>query len=381
ECGADFAAAQASFRLGLISVWQSKCTEVEPLMKKVESVPEASQYHARAKYWRHHCAGVVKNEKLQNEMREALVKQHPMSFQNLALNGMDDTMMSRVMSAEDTQTVTYRSVVRPDLNEILRGAEALERLGEPVLAGDFIDRQLAELNSIEPETRLYIAVLLDRMTITLTKFKVMSSLFQDAPRLVSRGTMQMMFPLQFAHAVRSQSKDIDPLLVLALMRQESAFNTQAVSLVGARGLMQVMPATARSIASVRAAKLFDPKTNIGVGTKYLQRQLVQFRGDVELTLAAYNAGPSRVDRWTKRYPTENKFLFLDFIPFKETREYVSSILRNYYWYVRLYQNPAGQSDAMYASEAKKVQAAPEAKVQAIMAADAGLVAWQAPADH
>ncbi|MES2964348.1 MAG: lytic transglycosylase domain-containing protein, partial [Bdellovibrionota bacterium] len=376
DCGRDYAAGQAAFRLGLISVWQNKCADVDPLMKKVESIPEASQFHARAKYWRYHCAGVAKNEKGRGEMREALVSQHPMSFQNLAVNGGDDAMMSRVMRADVPQTVLLRSVVRPDLNDVIRSAEALERLGETTLAGEFIDRSVSDLNTIEPEARLYVAAMLDRMKITLTKFKIMSPLFQDAPRLVSKSTMLMLFPLQFAEIVRNQAKDIDPLLILSLMRQESAFNASAVSLVGARGLMQVMPATARSIASVRAARLFDPTTNVGVGTKYLQKRLMQYNGDVELTLAAYNAGAGRVDRWMKRYTTDNKVLFLDFIPFKETREYVSSILRNYYWYVRLYNAEAMKA----AMESKKVQIATDVvKVQAIMAANAGLVAWQAPA--
>lgn len=376
ECGHDFGAGQAAFRLGLISVWQNKCGDAETAMKKVEAIPEASQFHARAKYWRYHCASVAKNEKAKTEMREALISQHPMSFQNLAVNGGDDAMMDRVMRSNEPQNVIVRSVVRPDLNEVVRAAEALERIGEPTLAGEFLDRSVSDLNTMEPEVRLYVAALLDRMKISLTKFKVMSSLFQDAPRLVSRETMRMMFPLQFAEIVRQQAKDIDPLLILSLMRQESAFNSQAVSLVGARGLMQVMPATARSIASVRAHRLFDPKTNVGVGTKYLNKRLMQYRGDVELTLAAYNAGAGRVDRWTKRYTTDNKMLFLDFIPFKETREYVSSILRNYYWYVRLY----GPIDTKAAKvETEKVQvASPAAKVQAIMAANAGLVAWQAP---
>lgn len=376
DCGSDYAAGQSAFRLGLIAVWQNKCTDVEPLMKKVETIPDASQFHARAKYWRYHCAGVAKNEKTKSEVRESLVTQNPMSFQNLAVNGSDTAMMNRVMRTEEAQTVLFRSVVRPDLNEIIRSAEALEKIGESTLAGEFLDRSVADLNTMEPETRLYVAALLDRMTITLTKFKIMSSLFQDAPRLVSRGTMQMMFPLQFSAIVKSQAKDIDPLLILSLMRQESAFNASAVSLVGARGLMQVMPATARSIASVRAARLFDPKTNVDVGTKYLEKRLMQYRGDVELTLAAYNAGAGRVDRWMKRYTTDNKMLFLDFIPFRETREYVSSILRNYYWYVRLY----GPDEAkIAATEAKKVQVAPQTKVQAIMSANAGFVAWQPPA--
>jgi hypothetical protein len=76
--------------------------------------------------------------------------------------------------------------------------------------------------------------------------------------------------------------------------------------------------------------------NVKIGTKYFAQRLREYSGDVELTLAAYNAGANRVESWVKRYPTDNKILFLDLMPFKETRDYVSSILRNYYWYTRIY---------------------------------------------
>src|SRR5262249_29534687 len=136
--------------------------------------------------------------------------------------------------------------------------------------------------------------------------------------------------------VNTPSNPVDPLLVLSLIRQESAFNQRAQSLAGARGLMQLLPATAKQMGAKRSSQLFDPQINVKVGTKYLARKLQKYEGDVELTLAAYNAGFTRVDNWLKRYPVDNRLLFLDLIPFKETREYVSSIMRNYYWYVQLY---------------------------------------------
>ncbi|MDN8867430.1 transglycosylase SLT domain-containing protein, partial [Staphylococcus aureus] len=85
-------------------------------------------------------------------------------------------------------------------------------------------------------------------------------------------------------------------------------------------LMQVMPTTARMIQKVTKSQLLKPEVNVAIGTKYFLKRLNQFGGDVELTLAAYNAGAGRVDQWLKRYPTDNKMLFLDFIPFRETRE-------------------------------------------------------------
>jgi soluble lytic murein transglycosylase len=188
--------------------------------------------------------------------------------------------------------------------------------------------------------------------------------------MVSTTTMKMYFPLHYFDLIKPVEDQIDPLLVLSLIRQESAFNKQARSIVGARGLMQVMPTTARMIASVRPTALFDPKTNIKVGTKYLLKRLTQYDGDVELTLAAYNAGFGRVDQWLRRYPTANKVLFLDFIPFKETREYVATILRNYYWYVKLYEAKPQDTDNTKLSTATP-------KVISIISANAGLAATPA----
>ena len=143
---------------------------------------------------------------------------------------------------------------------------------------------------------------MNKIGFALPKFKILSSLFQDVPQMVTLDTMKMFFPIWYVDIVKKQERALDPLLILSLIRQESAFNKLARSGVGARGLMQVMPATARTVASVRTAKLFDPTVNIGVGTKYFSQKLHQYYGDVELTLAAYNAGFSRVDQWKKTLP-------------------------------------------------------------------------------
>jgi soluble lytic murein transglycosylase len=368
-CGKDFAQATSAFRLGLILIWQKHYADIDDLMKKVEAIPEASMLRARAKFWRYQAAVALKNDKLRDEIREQLLREHPLTFQNLVANGEDDTMMNRVIG-NDVPSVFTRSLVRPDMNEILRAAEALERAGHATLAAEVLDRNVSELSTVEPEVRLYAAAFLHRIDFSLTKFKILSSLFADSPRLVTSSTLEMMFPLSYLEVVRKKQNEMDPLLFLSLMRQESAFNPIAQSGVGARGLMQLMPATARGIRRVSKAQLFKPEINIEVGTAYFLKRLAQYDGDVELTLAAYNAGFSRVDNWKRRYPTDNKLLFMDFIPFRETREYVSAILRNYYWYVRLY----APDTAAVALETGKPSVSPSiasAKVASILAANAG----------
>jgi soluble lytic murein transglycosylase len=383
ECGQDFASAQASFRLALIKIWKKKCEDVPQLMNKVESIALASQYHSRAKYWRFHCATIAGNKEEQKSARDGLLQTYPLSFHNLAANGEDNMAMLEVLNRPEP-SVKFRSIIRPDMNSVIRSGEASLRIGAPQILSEIFDYYAADLGGMEPETRLYAAILLNRSGQSLTKFKILSELFMDSPRMISSATLKLLFPLWYFDLIKPRierdGQNIDPLLILSLIRQESAFNKDARSLVGARGLMQVMPATARTIASVRTNSLFDPKTNIQIGTRYFSKKLHQYNGDVELTLAAYNAGFSRVDQWVKRYPTDDKILFLDFIPFKETREYVATILRNYYWYVKLYDNNDNNGVLAQTSESTE-SATPKthksgAKLLAIISANAGLASKQ-----
>ena len=114
------------------------------------------------------------------------------------------------------------------------------------------------------------------------------------------------------HAVRNA---VDPYLVFLVIEQESHFHTRAVSPKGARGLMQLMPGTARRFGVSRP---FDPADNIRGGTQYLKQLLTMFNGRVDLALASYNAGEGRVLDYGNRVP-----------PFRETRDYVKRISNRY----------------------------------------------------
>lgn len=135
-----------------------------------------------------------------------------------------------------------------------------------------------------------------------------------------------------------RERGLDPALVCGLIHQESVFEPSAVSRVGARGLMQVMPATGRTIARwfderVTTTQLVEPERNIRYGTEYLLRLLDEF-GHVEPALAGYNAGGGRARRWWKAAGAGRDVpLFVESIPFDETREYVKAIA----WSSRMYR--------------------------------------------
>ncbi|WP_406663670.1 transglycosylase SLT domain-containing protein [Gallaecimonas sp. GXIMD1310] len=157
--------------------------------------------------------------------------------------------------------------------------------------------------------------------------------------------IKLRFPLAFEkwfdrYAKRQQ---LAKSFAMALSRQESALNPKALSAVGARGLMQLMPATARHTAkalgeTLALDALYQPQTNIRLGTAYLRQMLTRFNGNRILAAAAYNAGPNRVERWVGNdLPFD---AFVEAIPFKETRRYVKNVLA----FNVIYQRRLGHDD-------------------------------------
>ena len=138
---------------------------------------------------------------------------------------------------------------------------------------------------------------------------------------------------------QSRTKRIDPYLVLALMRQESVFDPDAVSPAQAYGLMQLLPSTAARVAGMPAGTplpLTDPQFNIETGTAYLRQLLDRYNGNTIQAIAAYNGGENAVDRWLKRYPGLAEDEFVEYISYRETRNYVKQVLKNYRTYQRVY---------------------------------------------
>ena len=155
---------------------------------------------------------------------------------------------------------------------------------------------------------------------------------------------KLAFPMPFRSSLEANSRlrDLDPYMVAALIRQESEFNPMALSRSKAYGLTQVMPATGRElsrklgVARFTAKMLFEPELNMRLGTYYLRLMLNQLDGKWEATLAAYNAGKSRVDNWLNYAAFEEPAEFIESIPFTETRDYVQIVIRNADVYRRLY---------------------------------------------
>ncbi|NWK98217.1 lytic murein transglycosylase [Sphingobium lactosutens] len=128
---------------------------------------------------------------------------------------------------------------------------------------------------------------------------------------------------------------VDPSLIFAHTLQESGFRTDVVSSAGARGLMQVRPGTAGDVGMTSAAQLFVPSTNMEYGQRYLEslRDMSATGGLLPKVMAAYNAGPLPVERWnTQVHDKGDPLLFMESLPYYETRAYVNIVMRNYWMY-------------------------------------------------
>lgn len=219
-----------------------------------------------------------------------------------------------------------------DNRDLVKAARLLKPLGLDYAVRPFLVRIVATSKSTDEF----------RLAAQLARELDETGLSVRAARLgLRRGPVDL--DLAFPQTDLPESLPVSGALVFAIIRQESEFNTKARSAAGARGLMQLLPSTAEGLAKANkipfdADKLTgDPAYNIQLGAAFLERLLKRYDGSIVLAVAAYNAGPSRVDRWIKMHgnPKNRRIDVLDWIvriPYGETRDYVQKVLTNYLIY-------------------------------------------------
>lgn len=226
--------------------------------------------------------------------------------------------------------------------EPLREAGLLKRAGINSAAADAAAR-LVEWAEGSPGALLRLAegLIAEGMYIEGVRVagRAQSAGYPRSPRLVRAA-----YPLPYRDIIFDEAakREVDPFLMAALMRQESAFDAEIVSSAGAVGLMQVMPATGRELARregprpFSAASLVVADVNLHLGSRYLAQMLARYDGQLPLVLSAYNAGPSRANRWRRLPEASDLQRFTERIPFFETRNYVKNVERNLRVYRWLY---------------------------------------------
>lgn len=161
-----------------------------------------------------------------------------------------------------------------------------------------------------------------------------------------------LFPFPYKDQITnwSQQRQLNPLLVTALIRQESRFEVKIRSVVGATGLMQVMPETGTWIAEkiqLKKYNLENPDDNVKLGTWFLDYTHQEYSNNSMLAVASYNAGPGKVSEWITKFGLADPDAFIEVIPYPETKGYVESVFGNYWNYLRLYNPEISQMLGKY----------------------------------
>ena len=155
---------------------------------------------------------------------------------------------------------------------------------------------------------------------------------------------KLIYPLFFVDEINnySFSNDIEPVLTISLIREESHFNPLAISGSNARGLMQLLPGTAADISrwsrygQINELELFNPKINIKLGTAYLKHSKNDLHNSNLFAVAGYNGGPGAVKRWLRTIPHQDLDQFIENIPYDQTRDYIKKVFASYWNYKRIY---------------------------------------------
>ncbi|MBL7714197.1 MAG: lytic transglycosylase domain-containing protein [Bdellovibrionales bacterium] len=357
ECDSEEEAAnKARYRLALLMIWDSQCENALPILTSLSQRPSQDQY-TRIQYWRAFCAINTSKMDLAQSIRDQMVREQPLSFHSILLSENRKLRGTQLLDKPEPE-ILFRSREKTELNPYVQAIEVLlEIADEPKNSSSArkaktyskahrtkVEDLVQELaNALSEKSvaaergfRLYVAHLMSRSKDPIAVFRLLSQIFKEDPAAIARSSLKLFYPIRYGDTLKAQRDRVDFFLLASLIRQESGFSPAAQSPVGALGLMQLMPTTARLYERVSKRELLDGKTNIRLGAKYLRDLLAKYKGDSELALAAYNAGPEKVEDWVRRYPTPNRLLFFDLIPFRETRDYVTLIARNYYWYLHLY---------------------------------------------
>jgi soluble lytic murein transglycosylase len=350
-------ASYAHWKVAWLSLRQGKNTEAKNAFEQQIALYPASAEVPAALYWR----GRLAEEDNDPGMARAYYQKLSGRFQNYyygelarvrlrQLKQEDDppqyALLDRVPAIDSNAKVTEEEA--PGDNLRVQKAELLEN-------GALVEFAVRELQAAAEEekgnwlpaakARFYQDAGRYDMAIETLKRTVPNYFALDLPSL-PRAYWEGLFPKPYWSDLKKSSSEnaLDPYLVASLIRQESAFNPNAVSNKNAVGLMQLLPKVGKGVAKQEKIKhfsptqLFTPSMNLQLGTRYFRSMVDKF-GAFEYALAAYNAGSDRVQDWQGYGKYRDVQEFVESIPFTETREYVQAIMRNANLYRQLYGMP------------------------------------------
>lgn len=272
-----------------------------------------------------------------NEYWEQLRKRYPLTIHSVvAGHSLGHDPLSNAISNKESMVSRRVGVTWSEYNLAAFFFELLIARKEATHLSTFARYAARTVDAPNSDALLFLSKCYDTAQAYKIAIGTLTRYFKETQSQgVTLDTLNLFFPRAYTDQILNSAGLVDPVIVLSLIRQESAFDPFARSGADARGLMQLLPSTASKWLTNSKQELYDPSANVRVGVKYMETLFKRYDGNVEHVLAAYNAGLRNLDKWRQRFPQANTLMFMDLIPFKETRTYVAIILRNAYWYGRL----------------------------------------------
>lgn len=338
---------EALFKSALLHFRQKDFSQSVNHLERLLSVPQAENFELQARYWLWRSLQNLKSDRA-NDLAQVLIEKFPFSYYGLR---------ARIEKDGGFFEMKYEKSAKTEANIWITNKTRLnwERAQILIQAG-WIDEAQADIKELplptSPEEKVLRARVLAAALNYGPAIKLINEAWEEEPGLRQEIFFRVAFPNEFQTIIDENSKlrGLSPYLVRGLIKQESAFQIKAISTSNAYGLMQMIPPTAKEIAvDLKIERLelpqdmFNPIRNIRMGTYYLAKVLKQFNNHVPLALAAYNAGPTRMERFVKLRPSLANLLahpssnpedemWFDELPWSETSFYVKAILRNYILY-------------------------------------------------
>jgi soluble lytic murein transglycosylase len=324
---------EACFRAGILSYALGNARLAATAFDELPRRFPASQEVSAARYWAGRAWERTGNAALARERWSAVLQREPLSFYASG--------SARRLGTKQWTPAPAQVPRSPRFQGALTRAAVLEHLGMDTEERYEYEGIESEAAAAPAEALTAGAALLDRgEVVRAIRLGWRAVTAAREGRDPTSGPMDergysLAYPLlrEVQLLARSRANNLDPALVAAIIRQESSWNPRAESHAGARGLMQIMPRVGEAIARSHRypvwdpALLFDPDVSLELGTAHL-RAALSATSNLPRALAAYNAGGSRVRRWARRTGASDPELFIERIPFVETRDYVRIVLRN-----------------------------------------------------
>ncbi len=317
----------SAYRLGRIEV------AAKLFRRLFYTIPKNSSFYAKSAWWT-----ARMNEELGNTNMAKV-------FINLAATDkysfyghLARERLNRDIQDGDWQEPSINPKIRKKLfkNKTIQRVIALSQVGEHAIAQNELKTIYDNIPYDWDESLLALSLKLDLPATALT----LALNLKEQKKTYLAG----LYPISTAWKARGGNK-IDDSLTYAIIRQESAFDPKIISRAGARGLMQLMPDTARYVRQMDNRKVYskyallEPSVNISLGQSYLAYLHKKFNGNLTYMIASYNAGPGNVKKWIAKMPAiaQDPVLFIESIPFSETRKYVSRVMANLWVYKQRFQ--------------------------------------------